>query len=275
MKLSLSIAALLLTVACSAADATTPEEVCGDPPAFDAEEAMELYLTAWGEEDRSERACMLQRSLAPNAVLLATTAPIEGRSAIVKYLNDQVAFLSADSSSRDAAGAMETRHDEARLAWVLTDRSGTVIERGEDWLEFNEDGLLSWIHVFAGMGADAPLSDPLLAWQRAWNTRDEASRADELSEAATEDVRFTDIVTDIRGRDALGAEIGRQQDTLDGELRLDDRVEVFASVDAEPILIRLPAQIAVPQGGAVRIVDYIRLRDGRIERLSGFPSPAR
>ena len=69
-----------------------------------------------------------------------------------------------------------------------------------------------------------------------------------MSNAATEDVRFTDVVTEIRGRDALGVEIGRQQDGINAELRLDDRVEVFASVGGEPILIRLPAQIVVPEG---------------------------
>ncbi len=115
-----------------------------------------------------------------------------------------------------------------------------------------------------------------MAWQRAWNTRDDASRADELTQAATENVRFTDILTDVQGRDALGVEIGRQQNTLglDGELRLDDRVEVFATVDSEPTLIRVRAQIVAPQGDDIHLVDYIRLQDGRVERMSGYLSPA-
>ena len=275
MRFGPSVAALLVVVACDLRDTTTPIADCEDPSAINAEEAMDLYLAAWSEEDPSERACLVQRSLAADAVLIATAAPIEGHSAIVQDLDDRITLLFGEAKSRDSAGAIQSRHQEARLPWVVTDRSGAVIEHGEDWLEFDEDGLLSRIHVFAEAGADAPLSDPLLAWQRAWNTRDEASRADALNEAATADVRFTDLVTDIRGRDPLGVEIGRQQDALDGELHLDDRVEVFASVDGEPFVIRVPARIVVPPDTTIRIIDYIRLRDGRIERLSGFPSPAR
>lgn len=274
-KFNLSIAALSLAVACGDADATMPDMVCADPSAIDAEEAVELYLTAWSEEDPFERACMIQRSLAADVVLIGAAPPVEGRAAIVQNVDARVALLFGEGATREVSGPIETRHQEARLAWVTTDASGTVIERGEDWLELNEEGLLSRIHIFAGAGMDASPSEPFLAWERAWNTLDDASRADALREAATDDVRFTDLLTDVPGRDALGAEIGRQQETLGGTLELSDRVEVFATFDAQPVLVRQSAQIALPQGGVIRVVNYVRLRDGRIERLSGFPSSAR
>lgn len=267
-------AALIAAVACGGTDASTPKAECEDPPAVDAAEALELYLEGWSEAAPTERACMFQRSLAPDVVLIATATPIPGRSAVVQELDERTTQLFGDSAMRDLAGSVESRHHEARLPWTVADASGAVVERGEDWLEFNDDGLLSRVHILAGTGADAPLSDALLAWQRAWNARDEADRADALSDAATENVGFTDIVTEVHGREALGIEIGRQQNAINATLRLDERVEVFAGGGDQPILLRLSAQLRMPQGGAIHVVDYVRLRDGRIEQLSGFPSPA-
>lgn len=266
------MAALFFAAAC--ADSPAAEEVCEDPAAVDREEAVELYRSAWSEEDPAERSCLLQRSLAPDAVLLATTGLAEGRPAVVQELDERLALLVEEDMRREATGAIESRHDEARLAWTSAAPGEAAFERGEDWLEFDEDGRLARIHILAGSGAEAPLSAPLRAWQEAWNARDEAQRTAELSQAATDDVRFTDLVSDVRGRDALGLEIGRQQDAVDGELRLDDRMEVFASMGGQSILIRVPAEIVFSQGGSIRVVDYIRLRDGRVERLSGFPRSA-
>lgn len=272
-RFNLALAALSLCVACGDADATTPPVVCDDPPAIDAEEALDLYLAAWTEDDPVERACMVQRSLAEDALLIDTGSSVAGRSAVARRVDELVASLLAEGATREATGPIELRHEEARFAWTAADTSAAEVERGEDWLEFDEDGLLSRVHILSGSGVDAPVGEPFIAWQRAWNARNVSSRADDLSEAATEDVRFTDLLTDVRGRDALGAEIGRQQEALDGELRLDDRVEVFATMDGEPILIRQSAQITLPQGGAIHITNYVRLQSGRIQRLSGFPTP--
>lgn len=213
---------------------------------------------------------MVERSLAADVVLIAAAPPLEGRTAVARALDEHMALRIDDGTTRESAGPVEPRHDEARASWVSTDPSGTVLERGEDWLEFGADGRLSRIHIFAGDGFDAPLGDPWLAWQRAWNARDELARADALGQAVTEDVRFTDAVADITGRDALGAEIARQIQAIDAELRFDGRVEVFASAGDEPILVRVPAEIVVA-GHALEVVDYVRLTHGRIERLSGFP----
>lgn len=273
-RFHLALAALSLSVACGDPDASVADLVCADPSAIDAEEAVGLYLAAWSEDDAFERRCMIKRSLAPDAGFMGADAPVEGRAAIVQQVDARIGSLSGQGAIRETRGAIETRHQEARVAWITKDASGTVIERGEDWLELDEEGLLSRIHVFAGSGMDASSSDPFMAWERAWNTRDDASRADALSEAATEAVRFTDLLTDVRGLEALGAEIGRQQDALGGSLELSDRLEIFATVGADPVLVRQSAEIVLPQGGVIRVVNYVRLRDGRIERLSGFPSSA-
>lgn len=270
---TLFIAFVLLAAACGDANPGAQELGCDDPPAIDADEAISLYLAAWTEDDRFERACMVQRSLAAEAALIDEEGPAEGRLAIMQHLDSQASKLSLNTEVREAVGQVESRHAEARLSWVVRDASGELIERGEDWLEFNAEGLLSHIHSFAGMGTEASLGDPLLAWQRAWNAQEEASRANELSEAATEQVRFTDLVTDVRGRQALSAEIQRQQEALGGELHLGDRVEVFATVDGNPVLIRQSAEIKLPSGGAFRITNYVRLNNNQIERLSGFPTP--
>ncbi|MGH1347104.1 MAG: nuclear transport factor 2 family protein [Nannocystales bacterium] len=272
IRLGLSIAALFCVFGCASADPSAPEEACDERAAANAEDALALYLEAWDEEDPAHRACLIQHSVASDAVLVATGAPNDGsRAAVQQDLDERIEALLDRTGHRDAVRAVEFRHHEARLAWVSEDASGAELERGEDWIEFDEDGFLSRIHILAGTGVNAPPTAPFLAWQQAWNTRDDTSRARALNEAVTEDVRFSDAVTDTRGRDALDIEIARQQERLGGELRLDDRVEVFASVEGEPTLVRVSAELAFPTGGTVRVVDYVRLRDGHIERLSGFP----
>lgn len=276
--LNLLIMTLLLAAACgdtgmASREGTASHEVlCTDPPATDAEVAVALYLSAWNEKDPMERACKLQRSLASDAVFIDANGTLLGRPSIMDHVDTEAAIHFEDGTRREREDPIVFRHQEALAGWLTTGSQGLVVERGEDWFEVGVDGLIARVHTFAGTGNPGRLSEQLRAWQRAWNSGGETTRANELDQATTEDVRFTDLLTDVQGRSALSAEIQRQRDTFSGELTLNDQVDVFATDDGQAVLIRQAAEIALPGAGALKVVNYVRLRDGRIERLSGFPA---
>ncbi|MDH3622384.1 MAG: nuclear transport factor 2 family protein [Myxococcales bacterium] len=259
-------------VACGDADTTLSEVQCDEPSASDPEDATSLYLDAWNEADAVTRVCAIQRSLDEDAILIDGSGTPGGRLEVVHRLDTAIELLSEEGITRELDGPILYRHREALLAWSLVDASGTVIERGQDWLEFAGSGLLARIHILAGGGAEASATDELLAWERAWNTPDQAALLEELRIATTEDVRFTDLLTDVQGREPLAAEIRRQQTAFDSALFLGESLRVFATQGERSLLIRQSAQVIFSDGGTLDVVNYVRFRDGRIERLSGFPA---
>jgi len=268
------LAALLLATGCEDAEGLS-SPTCDDLPAANAEQAFELYAGAWDESDAFERRCRLERSLARDAWAAIDHELLQGQANVIEHLDEQIAEQHADGLWRHMDGPVAMRHAEARSAWTIETDDGTVLGSVEEWLEFDEDGRISRLHRLEGSGEQAPLGDALAAWQRAWNARDATLRTDALTSAVTEDVRFTNLAVDVRGRESLGAEITRQQAAIAGQLELDERVEVFVTVDGRPTVVRVRARMRTSQAGTVHITDYVRLRDGRIERLSGFPSAPR
>lgn len=228
-------------------------------------DALELYLDAWMLEDAALRSCALQQSLAVDVTLQGDGGLLEGRAAVIDALDARIGTTHDAGDLREVEGDVGLRHEEARLAWSSSTQSG------EEWLEFDEDGRLLRIHVLAGVGEDSSPADALVRWQDAWNADDDAARLAALDDAATEDVRFTDLLTDVQSRDALAAEIARQRSLFAATLVLDDNIETFAFDDGMPTLLRVSGRLILPEGEPIEFVDYVRLRDGRIERLSGFP----
>ena len=270
-KLSLLFLLASLASACGDTGATMPPIQCDGPSASSSVEATTMYLDAWNEDGVETRVCGIQRSLAEDVTLTDEWGASEGRDEVSRHLDAAIEVLSRDGISRELDGPVVHRHSEALVHWSLVDLSGSVVARGQDWLEFDDDGLLRRVQRFAGAGVESSVTDALLAWENAWNTRDEAARSEYLGVAATEDVRFTDLLTDVAGRASLGAEIQRQQGTLDGELVLGKSLQVFAGEGERVWLVRQTAQMVLGSGGALQLVNYARLRDGRIERMSGFP----
>lgn len=271
---TLAASFLLLTACGDPSIMTAPELDCLEGAAADSEQAMELYLAAWTESDPLERACLIQRSLSDDVALIDAADDLEGRFAVERHIDEALTLLRDGALTREPMGQQNVRHQEARFAWVVVDPQGNELERGEDWLEFSADGLISRVHRFSGAGVETQTPDEFLAWQDAWNTRDESARMDALRTAATEEVRFTDLLVDVQGYALLSAEISRQQELFDGELVLGDTIRTFGGTAGQPRLVRQSLHIALGDSGTIELVNYIRLRDGRIERLSGFPTEA-
>ena len=265
------LAALWFIAACADDSMTDASATCPEPDASNLEEAASLYSAAWDEQDPLARECLFRRGLRADVTLVDSAGELLGELDVSDRLGSAASSFSDQGLVRTEIDEAEFRHQEARLRWVVMDRAGTEVERGEDWLEFASDGTIARVHRLEGQGAALPTSPELLAWERAWNTRDPADRLGALQLASTDDVRFTDLIVDVQGRTSLSNEIARQLEAFDYRLSLDDTVRVFATVDGEPRLARQSARIVFNDGSDLGIVNYIRLRRGRIERLSGFP----
>ncbi|MEM9729300.1 MAG: hypothetical protein AAF997_11985 [Myxococcota bacterium] len=260
-----------LLVGCGSATAAPIDLECDTPPSESAEEAVDYYFAGMNEVDPEARACMLQASLAADASLLAADGRVDGRPEVRVALEEDAADLFLVADNRELTRPVLFRHQEALLTWRATDDSGSTVEEGEDWLELADDGRLVRVHRFRGSGVPTSLTPELLAWQEAWNERDGAVQAAALDTASTEDVRFSDLLVDVTGRSAVLSEIRRQQSLLDGTLDLGEPVEVHVGDVDTPVLIRHDAAIWLPDGTQIEIRNFIRLEEGRIERLSGFP----
>ncbi len=263
---------LTLTIACGDAGSAAPEVPCPDALSADAEDAVRLYLEAWSEPDSLEQRCAIEAGVADAVVWIDDAQTHEGTAAVFEGLRARFESLSSAEYTREIEGTVTFRHQEALVGWAIVDRDGALVERGQEWLEVDDEGRVARIHTFAGTGQEKSPTPVLLAWARAWNTDDDTDRLDALREAATEDVRFTDLLTDVQGRAALAAEIRRQRASLGGELVPDEGVLVHATESGLPLLARQRIRIALTNGGAIDLVNFIRFRNGRIERLSGYPA---
>ena len=272
LRLALQRIPLLLVAACGSAGSAEPTAPCPEEPAADAEEATQLYLDAWNDPDPFERRCAVDASVSGTVTWMDGQHTSQGPRSVIGRLDAAAMELAREGLTRELRGAVTFRHQEALATWALVDSSGAILEEGQDWLELSADGRIERIHTFAGRGEEARLTDPLRSWETAWNLRDERAQLEALRIAATEDVRFTDLLVDVEGAEPLVAEIRRQQAGLVGELILSDTIGVFAVEDDRPRLVRHAVQIVLGDRGTIDIVNFIRLRGGRIERLSGFPA---
>lgn len=267
------LALTFVVLACGEAppESNAADLVCAERNAVDGERAMGLYLAAFSEANPSEVPCLLQRSLAPEAVWIDAGGVVEGRPDVRVVLQASAAALSVDGENWELARPAIFRHQEALVEWVTLDEAGAVVDSGEDWIEFADDGRIAMIHRFTSDNSEIPLPAALSAWELAWNDHDEAAQLEHLRLSTTESVRFTDLLVDVQHRGELLSEIRRQQALLDGMLDLGRRVQVHAGTDENPITIRHDARISLPGGPVIEITNFIRLRGGRIERLSGYP----
>lgn len=258
------LAALLL----SCGDTNDVQGGCAADIPDDPIEVIALYGAAWAEPDVEERLRLLERSFATDGVYVDPTAYVPSREALVAHIE---AFRGPGPSTGggiEPAGDPEVRGQEGRFGWVLKTPEGVAILPGEDFIEFTSDGRLSRVHGFFGATNNVPTPPAAIAWEEAWNATNAAERTAALERAVTDDVRFTDGIADVTGRDAVAEEMTRQQGGFGGfEVAVADRAYAYTAANGEEY-VRMAVSIA---GGALEFTDYIVMRDGRMARIAGFP----
>lgn len=272
-NLALIFSLLTSLTACGGADSAAPgsEPICDDPPATSAQVAVDLYVQGLNEPDPEVRPCLFQRALSEDAALLSRQGETEGRPATRVALEADAEVRTENAEVRALIDEPLFRHREVLVRWVIRDEEGRDTEQGQDWIELADDGRISTVHRLGTAPREISVTEELEAWERAWSSREADEQREALGRATTEDVRFSDLLVDVQGRDALFAEIQRQQGLLDGTLDLGDRFEVHLQEGDAARLVRHRATIRSPSGITIEVLNFIRMRDGRIERLAGFP----
>ena len=140
--------ALLVFVAASA---LAPAELSAQPAS--AQEAVDLYGSAWREPDEAKRRAILEKAWAEDGVYTDPTAYVDGREALVKHIGG---FLEAANAGNGPAlqidSSVDVHHTRfLRFAWkVMAPDGETVLSPGMDYGELDEDGRLKLIVGFFG-----------------------------------------------------------------------------------------------------------------------------
>ncbi|MEE2776086.1 MAG: nuclear transport factor 2 family protein [Acidobacteriota bacterium] len=118
-----------------------------------AQEAVDLYGSAWREPDEAKRRAILEKAWAEDGVYTDPTAYVDGREALVQHIGGFLAELSAGGGpSLQIDSSVDAHHDRfLRFAWKVVAADGkTVVSPGMDYGELDEDGRLKLIVGFFG-----------------------------------------------------------------------------------------------------------------------------
>jgi hypothetical protein len=111
------------------------------------------------------------------------------------------------------------------------------------------------------------ITGTVAAYLKAWNVTDPAERAELLSRATTDDVRYVDPLADVTGRDGLSAVIGQVQAQFPGV-----PLTLHSGPDTHHDVVRFSWALA-PAGGEPVVIgtDSVLLAgDGRFALVTGY-----
>ena len=116
------------------------------------------------------------------------------------------------------------------------------------------------------------LDEVMLAYIEAWNTPDEQSRRALLDRCWADDGTYTDPIYEVRGKDALGAHIGRFLSEGPSGRGPGYRIPIGSGVEHHHGMIRFTYVLLDPEGEPVfEGLDVGDLAaDGRLQQIVGF-----
>jgi hypothetical protein len=119
------------------------------------------------------------------------------------------------------------------------------------------------------------LDEVVLAYIEAWNTPDEQARRAVLDRCWTDDGAYTDPISEVRGKEALAAHIGRFLSEGPYGRGPGHRIPISSGVEHHHGMIRFTWVLLDPQGAPMsRGLDVGELAaDGRLRRITGFFGP--
>lgn len=130
----------------AAPDATPPVRL--DPATVAAEQAARNYAEVWREDDRDERAALLESCFAAEGRLVGRSRTLRGRVAVAAMiesaLSDPRGFSARRTSAIEAAGAA------FRFRSVVDFGDGSASIEGEDAGEIDADGRIAVLYAFTG-----------------------------------------------------------------------------------------------------------------------------
>jgi hypothetical protein len=106
------------------------------------------YFAAWNETDATERAELLERSVAEDAELIDPTGRWRGVAGLSERIGNYHA--AAPGTAVVAASGVDTHNEIERYAWKIVDPSGADVMEGLDVVERDQAGRLQRIVMFHG-----------------------------------------------------------------------------------------------------------------------------
>ena len=115
----------------------------------------------------------------------------------------------------------------------------------------------------------------VLAYIEAWNTPDEQARRDLLDRCWADEGTYTDPISEVRGKEALVAHIGRFLSERPSRRSTGHRIPIGSGVDHHHGMIRFTWVMLDPKGVSVfQGLDVGEFAaDGRLRRIIGFFGP--
>lgn len=115
----------------------------------------------------------------------------------------------------------------------------------------------------------------VLAYIEAWNTPDEQARRDLLDRCWADDGTYTDPISEVQGKEALVAHIGRFLSEGPYGRGPGHRIPVASGVNHHHGMIRFSWALLDPHGASIsQGLDFGELaEDGRLRRITGFFGP--
>jgi hypothetical protein len=119
------------------------------------------------------------------------------------------------------------------------------------------------------------LDEVMLAYIEAWNTPDEQSRRNLLDRCWADDGTYTDPISEVHGKEALVAHIGRFLSEGPSGRGPGYRIPIGSGVEHHHGVIRFTWVLLDPEGAPVyEGLDVGELAaDGRLQRIIGFFGP--
>ncbi len=116
-----------------------------DTPLNDSD-GIGAYGRAWLATDDDERAALLARCWAPEAVYCDPLAVVQGREALSRHIASTQAGL--DGGRVQVTGEATRHHDSALFPWEIRDAAGTLVLTGLDVVQLDEQGRITRLTGF-------------------------------------------------------------------------------------------------------------------------------
>ncbi len=233
---------------------------CSPPDGTEA--VLMAYLESWNERDPDKRLCFLQQAFTGSTTYIDPTANTTGPD----ELDEVIAgfFTMFPDGELPLTSELELRDSDGRFSWEVISGGASVIS-GMDYIELDDNGRLRSIRGYWGEPMDA-VDSALADYVSAWNGTAEPPMED-LAQAVTEDVRFTDDAQDLSGPAALAEHIEALQSvttlfsvTVTGAQSYSTHARIVLELEDD--------------SGVTEYRDYLLLDDdGLITRVGRFEGP--
>ena len=104
------------------------------------------YAAAWVEPDAQQRAALLERAWAPDAVYCDPLSLVQGREELSAHIAGTQEQLAGGRVV--VTGEAARHHDSAHFPWALVDAGGATVMTGFDVVQLDEQGRITRLTGF-------------------------------------------------------------------------------------------------------------------------------